>query len=201
MSVSNWKGVKVYEKHWSELTLSDVPQFPTTVDAVQQVVGEASHDGITNPENLVAKDHFVYLTGDSQSVVSDFVTTSIYIIGGIVDKNRHKNLTLNEAQKHSIRTAKLPIREHCEALKSSTILTCNQIFEIISKYLCVRNEQLSCSTVATVSLGADDIPSAGALPDISFDMPITTFSEPIMPANVAWKTACEYVIPPRKRQQ
>ena len=38
------------------------------------------------------KDKLVYLTADSEHTLERFEEDKIYIIGGIVDKNRHKNI-------------------------------------------------------------------------------------------------------------
>lgn len=43
------------------------------------------------------KDKLVYLTADSENLATNLDPTDIFIIGGIVDHNRHKLLTLNKA--------------------------------------------------------------------------------------------------------
>jgi tRNA (guanine9-N1)-methyltransferase len=75
----------------------------------------------------------VYLTSDSEDTITDLVTNIAYVIGGIVDRNAHKGITYKKAMEQGIRTAKLPIREHCD-ITSSAVLTVNQIFEIMIKY-------------------------------------------------------------------
>jgi Trm5-related predicted tRNA methylase len=131
MSVKNWKGVKVFSKHWSLLTKQDLESvgisfyFATSTALVENQASSS----ITS---LV--EQFVYLTGDSTSTLEKFSEDKIYIIGGIVDKNRHKELTLKKAEEHGVLTAKLPVRENIK-LTSSSILTCNQIFELILKFL------------------------------------------------------------------
>ena len=53
----------------------------------------------------------------------------LYYIGGIVDRNRFKNLTYHKASNHYIRTAKLPIQEYFHLTKTH-ILTVNHVYEI-----------------------------------------------------------------------
>jgi tRNA (guanine9-N1)-methyltransferase len=40
----------------------------------------------------------VYLTADSENLITDLDTDKVYVIGGIVDHNRHKLLTYNKAK-------------------------------------------------------------------------------------------------------
>ena len=76
------------------------------------------------------KGDLVYLTADSEHELTEFKPNEVYIIGGIVDKNRHKNLTLNKANEQGIRHARLPIRDHLR-MTGTHILTVNQALDII----------------------------------------------------------------------
>lgn len=79
------------------------------------------------------KEDLVYLTADSENIVNVLDPTKAYIIGGIVDRNRYKHLTLDKAKKDGIKHAKLPIGEFMQ-LKSSTVLTVNHVFEILTEF-------------------------------------------------------------------
>ena len=84
------------------------------------------------------KDDLVYLTADSEHELEDFKESDVYIIGGIVDRNRHKNLTLNKANEQGIRHARLPIRDHPK-MTGTHILTVNQTLDIIHAQLELKN--------------------------------------------------------------
>ena len=60
----------------------------------------------------IDKKRFVYLTADSENTIKELDPQDVYIIGGLVDRNRYLNLTLEKAQKQGIRHGKLPIGEH-----------------------------------------------------------------------------------------
>lgn len=79
------------------------------------------------------KSNLVYLTSDSENTLEHLENDKIYVIGGIVDRNRLKRAAINQAESSGIQTAKLPITEHLE-LVTTKVLTCNHVFEILLKY-------------------------------------------------------------------
>lgn len=68
------------------------------------------------------KASIVYLTSDSETVLDQLDPNSVYIIGGLVDHNHHKGLSLARAEKHGLKTARLPLGEHV-CMKTRTVLT------------------------------------------------------------------------------
>jgi tRNA (guanine9-N1)-methyltransferase len=67
------------------------------------------------------KDDLVYLTADSETVLEELDLNKIYIIGGLVDRNRYKGITMEKAQNQGIQTAKLPIGNFMK-MSSSQVL-------------------------------------------------------------------------------
>ncbi|XP_061344361.1 tRNA (guanine(9)-N1)-methyltransferase [Gastrolobium bilobum] len=88
------------------------------------------------------KEDFVYLTADSDTVLEELDLKKIYIIGGLVDRNRWKGITMKKAQEQEIQTAKLPIGNFMK-MSSSQVLTVNQVFEILLKFLETRDWKAS----------------------------------------------------------
>ncbi|KAL3323347.1 hypothetical protein AABB24_037800 [Solanum stoloniferum] len=80
------------------------------------------------------KERLVYLTADSETTLDILDPKHIYIIGGLVDRNRWKGLTMKKAEDQGIQTAKLPIGTYLK-MSSSQVLTVNQVVEILLKYL------------------------------------------------------------------
>lgn len=80
------------------------------------------------------KQNLVYLTADSENVVDDLDRSKIYIVGGLVDRNRWKGITMKKAEEQGIQTAKLPIANYLN-MCSSQVLTVNQVVEILLKFL------------------------------------------------------------------
>jgi tRNA (guanine9-N1)-methyltransferase len=69
------------------------------------------------------KENLVYLTADSNNVLEELDLKSIYIIGGLVDRNRFKGITMDKAKEQGIKSAKLPIGNY---LKMSS----SQVYDI-----------------------------------------------------------------------
>lgn len=77
--------------------------------------------------------NIVYLSSESEHTMDRLDNSKVYVIGGIVDRNRHKGLTMEKAKKLGMATAKLPIDEHLK-LFATKVLTCNHVFEILLHY-------------------------------------------------------------------
>ncbi|XP_057462285.1 tRNA (guanine(9)-N1)-methyltransferase-like [Actinidia eriantha] len=80
------------------------------------------------------KERLVYLTADSENTLDELDPMNIYIVGGLVDRNRWKGITMKKAKEQGIQTAKLPIENYLK-MSSSQVLTVNQVIEILLKFL------------------------------------------------------------------
>ena len=79
-------------------------------------------------------DRVVYLTSDSERTLTELENDKIYVVGGIVDRNRLKRAAITRAEALGLTTAKLPIEEHLKKMPSTRVLTCNHVFDILLKY-------------------------------------------------------------------
>jgi tRNA (guanine9-N1)-methyltransferase len=79
------------------------------------------------------REKLVYLTSDSEHTVDHLEDDKIYVIGGIVDRNRLPRAAITRAEELGIATAKLPITQYLR-LVTTKVLTCNHVFEILLKY-------------------------------------------------------------------
>ena len=76
----------------------------------------------------------VYLTSDSPNTLEELKPFSTYIVGGLVDKNRHKGVCYRTARDKGVKTAKLPIGEFME-MQSRFVLATNHVVEIMLRWL------------------------------------------------------------------
>lgn len=88
-------------------------QFPNHTNWVVE-----HHEEAWNVAFEEKKASVVYLTADSPEQIETLDKDSLYIIGGIVDRNRYPQLCLEKARSLDVRTAKLPISEYLKMVGS-----------------------------------------------------------------------------------
>ncbi|KAI0686488.1 guanine-1-methyltransferase-domain-containing protein [Cytidiella melzeri] len=101
--------------------------------------GETGARDDTNVHQTAPKETVVYLTADSNDELSELKEGETYIIGGICDHNRYRNLCLDKSTESGIRSARLPIATYLTELKTRKVLTVNQTFEILLKWVETRD--------------------------------------------------------------
>eukprot|EP00667_Euglena_gracilis_P015490 EG_transcript_16103 len=89
-------------------------------------------------ELLEDRSNIVYFTADSDNVIRTLDPDKVYVIGGIVDHNRHKGLTLERAQAHRCSHGKLPLEEFLDLTENhgrfSKVLTVNHMVGVLTKF-------------------------------------------------------------------
>lgn len=81
------------------------------------------------------KENIIYLSGDSDETLPEVEQllkdeSKIFVIGGLVDHNRLKNLCKDRARDRNISTARLPIKENV-SLTQRSILSTLAVFEVL----------------------------------------------------------------------
>lgn len=132
----NWKGVRFLAEDFLEVagqakewmvgdrggTLSGA--FALTDDSSTSVAANRTESG----------GEIIYLTSDSPDTLTALKPYSTYIIGGLVDRNRHKGICYKRALDRGVKTAKLPIGEYMD-MTSRFVLATNHVVEIMLQWL------------------------------------------------------------------
>lgn len=82
------------------------------------------------PKVEAALSKYIYLTADTDTELDKLEEGYTYILGGIVDKNRHKQLCLNKAQNLGLKVARLPIGKYIQ-MNSRQVLATSHVYEIM----------------------------------------------------------------------
>jgi tRNA (guanine9-N1)-methyltransferase len=85
-------------------------------------------------EELANAGEVVYLSSDSPYTLTELRPYSTYIIGGLVDRNRHKGVCYKRALDRGMKTAKLPIGDYMQ-MTSRFVLATNHVVEIMLRWL------------------------------------------------------------------
>jgi tRNA (guanine9-N1)-methyltransferase len=126
-----WKGIKFFSEdfvHVSQIAKEWMHQ-PERGGKVAGALVEAAEDSLLGNEGEV-----IYLSSDSDNTIDGLKPYSTYIIGGLVDRNRHKGICYKSAMDKGIKTAKLPIGDFLE-MSSRYVLTTNHVNEIMLRWL------------------------------------------------------------------
>ena len=128
---------KQYEK-WKGVTFTG-DDFVTAAREVEQrmqsstggkLLGSFANQAEAKPED----GEVIYLTSDSPDTLTELKPYHTYIIGGLVDKNRHKGICYKRAIEKNVKTARLPIGDYMQ-MASRFVLTTNHVAEIMLKWL------------------------------------------------------------------
>ena len=133
---ASWKGVRFLQGDFEE-GVTEARQLMTTERGGRLAgvfEGKSSTSGEEAGENSVEPGEVVYLTSDSPDTLTELKPYGIYIIGGIVDKNRHKGICYKRAMDRGVKTAKLPIGDYMK-MSSRFVLATNHVVEIMSRWL------------------------------------------------------------------
>ncbi|KAF2846025.1 hypothetical protein T440DRAFT_406667 [Plenodomus tracheiphilus IPT5] len=136
---TSWKGFQFFEEDF--VAVAEKSKEWMTGPKGGEVAGALAplqNDGQTAEEapgeGETEEGEIVYLSSESDNVLTHLKPNSTYIIGGLVDKNRHKGICHKRAVARGIKTAKLPIGQYLE-MKSRQVLVTNHVLEIMLKWL------------------------------------------------------------------
>ncbi|AMD18513.1 HBL389Cp [Eremothecium sinecaudum] len=98
---------------------------------------DANHQAWKNFEFVedakLPTENAIYLTADVDEKLEELEPGMTYIVGGIVDKNRYKNLCYDKAKELGIPARRLPIGEYIK-LCGRKVLTTTHVIQLMLKY-------------------------------------------------------------------
>uniref|UniRef100_A0A3B3VHP2 tRNA methyltransferase 10 homolog C n=1 Tax=Poecilia latipinna TaxID=48699 RepID=A0A3B3VHP2_9TELE len=81
--------------------------------------------------DVFPREQLVYLTADSPNILRSFDHSKVYIIGALVDKSIHSGLSLANAKRLKLATARLPLDEFLHWELGAKNLTLDQMIRIM----------------------------------------------------------------------
>ena len=129
-----WKAVKFHKDDFVA-TAERAQEWMRKEPAVKLAGSLAKYSGKTmNSEGNGGIEDVVYLSSDSPDTLTELQPYTTYVIGGLVDKNRHKGICYKRAMDRGVKTAKLPIGDYLQ-MTSRFVLATNHVVEIMLRWL------------------------------------------------------------------
>ena len=137
----NWKRVRIFEEDFVDvagkskvwLAEKQAGQLAGAFDNTSLSAADGER-GEPTEELASERGETIYLTSDSPNTLNELKPYSTYIIGGLVDRNRHKGICYKRACDRGVQTARLPIGEYME-MASRFVLATNHVAEIMLRWL------------------------------------------------------------------
>lgn len=134
-----WKNVRFLEEDFvgaaeQAKVWMAAPRGGNIAGALKKTTESEDGDDAGSDKAAAETGEIVYLSSDSPDTLTELKPYSTYIIGGLVDRNRHKGICYKKAKEQNIRTARLPIGEFIE-MASRAVLATNHVNEIMLKWL------------------------------------------------------------------
>lgn len=136
---TSWKGFRFFEEDF--VAVADkakewmtTPKESDDIGALRRPRKELAEGEEASADNTDDEGEIVYLSSESDNVLTHLKPNGTYIIGGLVDKNRHKGICHKRAVNRNIKTAKLPIGEYLE-MRDRKVLVTNHVLEILLKWM------------------------------------------------------------------
>lgn len=124
----NWAGVEVYFKE----------QIKSFEDFIKEVLYKKELESDNKLTLDQIKKKIYYLSPDSENIIKDLELDCSYIIGGLVDRNKFKNICLNKAIDLGLNHGKFPIDQYIQ-MSGCKVLTTNHTFHILQEYQKTKN--------------------------------------------------------------
>jgi tRNA (guanine9-N1)-methyltransferase len=136
---TSWKGFQFFEEDFVEVAEKAKewmtgPKGGEIAGALQPSAKGGESEEQDKAEETVEEGEIIYLSSESDNTLTHLKPNSTYIIGGLVDKNRHKGICHKRAVERGIKTAKLPIGQYLE-MKSRQVLVTNHVLDIMLKWM------------------------------------------------------------------
>lgn len=130
----NWKGVRIMSEDFFEVAKQSQEWMKEDGATLEGALApKPGPDQALHADESGSRD-IIYLTSDSPDTLTELRPYSTYIIGGLVDRNRHKGICYKRAMERGMRTAKLPIGEYMQ-MASRFVLATNHVSEIMVRWL------------------------------------------------------------------
>jgi tRNA (guanine9-N1)-methyltransferase len=132
---TSWKGFRFFEEDFVAVAEKS-KEWMTGAEGgkVAGVLVQSKEEEGQTLEVANEEGEIIYLSSESDNVLTHLKPNSTYIIGGLVDKNRHKGICHKRAVARGIKTAKLPIKEYLE-MRDRQVLVTNHVLEILLKWM------------------------------------------------------------------